>query len=84
LDQRTTAGTESFAESLTYFPEPSAYHLGPEDYLKHIQKAKAAVKIPVIASLNGCSMGGWIDFAKKIEQAGADALELTSTGFPPI
>ena len=76
LDQRMTAGTESFAESLTYFPEPSEFHLGPEGYLKHIQRAKKAVKIPVIASLNGMSLGGWTDFARQIEQAGADALEL--------
>jgi len=82
LHQRTTAGTESFAESLSYFPEPSNYHLGPEGYLKHIQKAKAAVKIPVIASLNGCSIGGWTGFAKKIEQAGADALELNIYWIP--
>lgn len=76
LHHHTTAGTESFAESLSYFPEADEYHLGPDGYLKHIQKAKKAVKIPVIASLNGCSAGGWIDFAKQIEQAGADALEL--------
>jgi dihydroorotate dehydrogenase (fumarate) len=76
LDHNLTAGTESFAESLTYFPEPSEFHLGPEGYLKHIQQAKKAVKIPVIASLNGMSLGGWTDFAKQIEQAGADALEL--------
>ena len=82
LHHHTTAGTESFAESLTYFPEPSDYHLGPEGYLKHIQQAKQAVKIPVIASLNGCSPGGWIDFAKKIEQAGADALELNIYWIP--
>ena len=76
LDHHMTAGTESFAESLTYFPEPSEFHLGPEGYLKHIQEAKKAVKIPVIASLNGTSLGGWTGFAKQMEQAGADALEL--------
>jgi dihydroorotate dehydrogenase (fumarate) len=76
LDHHMTAGTESFAESLTYFPEPSEFHLGPEGYLKHIQQAKKAVKIPVIASLNGTSLGGWTGFAKQMEQAGADALEL--------
>jgi dihydroorotate dehydrogenase (fumarate) len=76
LHYHTTAGTESFAEALSYFPEPEEFHIGPEGYLNHIRKAKAAVKIPVIASLNGCSAGGWTDFAKKIEQAGADALEL--------
>lgn len=76
LHHHTTAGTESFAESLSYFPEPSEYHLGPDGYLKHIEQAKKTVKIPVIASLNGSSLGGWTDFAKQIEQAGADALEL--------
>ena len=76
LDHHMMAGTESFAESLTYFPEPSEFHLGPEGYLKHIQQAKKAVKIPVIASLNGMSLGGWTGFAKQMEQAGADALEL--------
>jgi dihydroorotate dehydrogenase (fumarate) len=76
LNHHLTAGTESFAESLSYFPEASDYHLGPDGYLKHIQAAKKTVKIPVIASLNGSSPGGWIDFAKQIEQAGADALEL--------
>ena len=82
LNLHTTAGTESFAESLSYFPEASDYHLGPEGYLKHIQKAKAAVKVPVIASLNGCSLGGWTDFARKIEQAGADAIELNIYWIP--
>jgi dihydroorotate dehydrogenase (fumarate) len=76
LHHHLTAGTESFAESLTYFPEPSEFHLGPDGYLNHIRKAKKAVDIPIIASLNGTSMGGWTGFAKKIEQAGADALEL--------
>jgi dihydroorotate dehydrogenase (fumarate) len=76
LHHHTTAGTESFAESLSYFPEADEYHLGPDGYLKHIQAAKKAVKIPVIASLNGSSAGGWTSFAKQIEQAGADALEL--------
>ncbi len=69
-------GTESYPESLNYFPEPANLLIGPEGYLKHIQRAKQAVAIPVIASLNGCTPGGWTDFAKQIEQAGADALEL--------
>lgn len=69
-------GTHSYAEALTYFPEPSEFHLGPEGYLEHIRQAKAAVDIPIIASLNGCSLGGWTEFARRIEQAGADALEL--------
>jgi dihydroorotate dehydrogenase (fumarate) len=82
LHHHTTATADSSAEATSYFPEPSAYHLGPEGYLKHIQKAKASVKIPVVASLNGCSLGGWTDFAKKIEQAGADALELNIYWIP--
>src|ERR1041385_3021995 len=76
LGQDLEFGTESFAEALSYFPEPEEFRLGPEEYLKHISKAKAAVNIPVIASLNGSSMGGWTHYAKAIEQAGADALEL--------
>lgn len=69
-------GTESFAEALTYFPEPDEYFLGPEEYLKHISKIKESVKIPVIGSLNGVSSKGWANYAKLIEEAGADALEL--------
>jgi len=69
-------GTESFAEALTYFPEPEEYRTGPDAYLKHIEEAKKAVSIPVIASLNGVSRGGWIRYAKLIQDAGADALEL--------
>ncbi len=76
LDRFLTSGTESFAESLSYFPDMGQYKLGPEGYLEHIRKAKASVKIPIVGSLNGISTGGWISFAKKIEQAGADALEL--------
>jgi dihydroorotate dehydrogenase (fumarate) len=76
LDRHMEHGTESFAEALTYFPEPKEFHLGPEEYLKHIADAKKAVRIPVIASLNGSSVGGWTEYAKAIQQAGADALEL--------
>jgi dihydroorotate dehydrogenase (fumarate) len=76
LYDRLTQGTESFAEALTYFPQPPQFHLGPEEYLNHIRKAKAAVSIPVIASLNGTSVGGWTSYAKQMQQAGADALEL--------
>jgi dihydroorotate dehydrogenase (fumarate) len=75
-------GTDSFAEALTYFPEPESFHLGPEEYLKHISKAKKAVRIPVIASLNGMSAGGWTQYAKLIQQAGADALELNIYNIP--
>jgi dihydroorotate dehydrogenase (fumarate) len=75
LDFYLSEGTESFAESLSYFPASSEFHLGPDDYLEHIRHAKAAVKIPVIASLNGSSVGGWIQYATQIQEAGADALE---------
>jgi len=76
LDRFLSQGTESFAESLSYFPEMGGYKLGPEEYLEHIRRAKAAVRIPVIGSLNGVSSGGWIRYAKMIQEAGADALEL--------
>jgi dihydroorotate dehydrogenase (fumarate) len=76
LAQNLEQGTESFAEALTYFPEPEDLKLGPEEYLKHIARAKATVDIPIIASLNGSSVGGWTDYASQIQQAGADALEL--------
>jgi dihydroorotate dehydrogenase (fumarate) len=76
LEFLTTQGTESFAEALSYFPKPDHFLLGPEEYLNLIRKAKAAVKIPVIASLNGVTTGGWVDYAREIQQAGADALEL--------
>jgi dihydroorotate dehydrogenase (fumarate) len=69
-------GTESFAEALSYFPEAGEYNLGPDDYLEHVRKAKHSLAIPVIASLNGISTGGWTSYAKKIEEAGADGLEL--------
>ena len=75
LDFYLSEGTESFAESLSYFPEPSEFHLGPDEYLEHIRKAKAAVKVPIIASLNGSSVGGWIQYATQIQEAGADAVE---------
>lgn len=76
LAQHLDHGTFSTPEALTYFPEPEQFRLGPEEYLKHIAKAKKAVKMPVIASLNGSSVGGWTKYAKAIEEAGADALEL--------
>ena len=79
VDHFLSYGTESFAESLTYFPEPEEFkNLHAEDYLNHISKLKQAVDIPVIGSLNGVSTGGWMDYARKIEQAGADALELNT------
>ncbi|MBF2007370.1 dihydroorotate dehydrogenase-like protein [Chlorogloeopsis fritschii PCC 9212] len=76
LHHHLTYGTESFPEALTYFPEPNGFQIGPEEYLNHIRKATEQVQIPVIASLNGSSVGGWIDYARLIQQAGASALEL--------
>ena len=67
---------ESFAEALSYFPRPEEFRLGPEKYLEQIRKIKQTVKVPVIASLNGTSPAGWLGYAKQMEQAGADALEL--------
>ncbi len=76
LERGLTAGTESYAESVSYLPDVHTYRLGPEAYLEHVRKAKAAVDIPVIASLNGTTPGTWTRYAKLLEQAGADALEL--------
>lgn len=76
LEHFLTRGTDRFAESLTYYPPTGSYHLGPDEYLEHIRKAKAAVDVPIIASLNGVSAGGWVDYAAQIQEAGADALEL--------
>ena len=76
LDYYLSHGTDSFAESLSYFPEMDHYNVGPNEYLELIRRAKEAVDIPVIGSLNGVSTGGWIEHAGLIEEAGADALEL--------
>jgi dihydroorotate dehydrogenase (fumarate) len=75
-------GTNSFAEALTYFPEPEMFHVGAEEYLAHIQQAKESLGIPIIGSLNGSSLGGWVEYAQAIEQAGADALELNIYWIP--
>ncbi len=82
LHHRTTQGTQMFQEALTYFPEPEEYKLGPDEYLEHIRKAKEAVEIPIIASLNGSSIGGWTEYAKQMQDAGADALELNIYRIP--
>ncbi|MFN6516472.1 MAG: dihydroorotate dehydrogenase-like protein [Nostoc sp. CreGUA01] len=76
LHHHLTQGTESFSEALTYFPDSMSFRVGPETYLEHIYKAKQKVSIPIIASLNGSSVGGWTNYAKQIQQAKADALEL--------
>ncbi|MBM3810334.1 MAG: dihydroorotate dehydrogenase-like protein [Acidimicrobiia bacterium] len=76
LDAFLSGGAESFAESLSYFPDLTSYNIGPDGYLEHLRRAKETVKIPVIASLNGVSDGGWLDYARLIEETGVDALEL--------
>jgi len=75
-------GTESLEEVLAYFPEPDDFHFGPGRYLLNLVKAKQALGIPIIASLNGTSFGGWTTFARAIEKAGADALELNIYSIP--
>jgi len=82
LHNSLTQGTESYPEALSYFPDPAELFVGVEDYLKHIQRAKAACTMPIFASLNGSTLGGWTDFAKQIEQAGADGLELNLYNIP--
>lgn len=76
LYHHLTYHAESYAEATSYFPEVHEYHTGPDEYLEHIRKLKESVGIPIIGSINGVTNGGWVDYAKKIEQAGADALEL--------
>jgi dihydroorotate dehydrogenase (fumarate) len=70
------------AEATSFVPKPSAYSIGPDEYLELLSKVKAAVDIPVIGSLNGVTNSGWLDFAKRIQQAGADALELNVYSLP--
>ncbi len=76
LNHYLSYGTESFAEALSYFPAARDYNLGPDEYVDLVRRARNALSIPVIGSLNGVSTGGWVQYARKIEEAGADALEL--------
>jgi dihydroorotate dehydrogenase (fumarate) len=76
VDSDLSRGSEEFPEAVTYFPELRTYNLGPDGYLNLIREAKASVRIPIIASLNGVSPGGWVRHASEMEQAGADAIEL--------
>jgi dihydroorotate dehydrogenase (fumarate) len=78
LDEDLSRGTESFAESLDYLPDLNDYRMTHEVYLEHVRRAKDAVKIPILASLNGATTGGWVRFAKETEQAGSDAIELNT------
>ena len=78
MEQRATihhmeSHADSFAEALSFFPNPEDYNLGPEEYLEQIRRIKAMVDVPVIASLNGSTGRGWVDYAKMMQQAGADA-----------
>ena len=82
LHWSTTQGTESYPEALSYFPDPHELCVGPEAYLKHIARAKETITVPIIASLNGSTPSGWTSFAKQIQQAGADALELNLYNIP--
>src|SRR5436309_12497948 len=76
LDHYLERGTHTYAEALSYFPDLDYHNLGTEPYLEHLHKIKQAVNIPIIGSLNGISTGGWVEYAHRIEQDGADALEL--------
>jgi dihydroorotate dehydrogenase (fumarate) len=78
LDRDLSRGTESFAESLSYLPSYEDYRQGQDVYLGQIRRAKSACSIPILASLNGATARGWVRFAREIEQAGADALELNT------
>lgn len=82
LHHHTTYGSESYAEALSYFPESAAFHGDSASYLEQIRKAKASVNIPIIASLNGTTLGNWEKFAQQIQEAGADALEMNLYSIP--
>ena len=82
LDHYLSYNIESYAEALDYYPDLEHYKVGPESYLEILRRAKEVTEIPIIGSLNGVSTGGWIEYAKKIEEAGADALELNTYFIP--
>jgi dihydroorotate dehydrogenase (fumarate) len=82
LDWSLQYGAECYAEATSYFPDMMHYNLGPEGYLEHVREAKSLLSIPLIASLNGHTRGGWVRYAKLIEEAGADALELNVYDLP--
>jgi dihydroorotate dehydrogenase (fumarate) len=82
LDYHLTHGTESFAEAQSFFPNYDEFKLGPEEYLNHIHKVKSSISAPVIASLNGTTIGGWTQYAKNMQDAGADAIELNIYNIP--
>ncbi len=82
LNERLSGHEFTYGEALSYFPDLTTYNIGADGYLEHIRKAKQATKVPIIGNLNGISFGGWVRFAKEIEEAGADALELNLYNLP--
>src|SRR6187402_1066876 len=82
LEYSLTAGAQSYAEALSYFPDRGEMAVGPESYLRHLSLAKRSLGIPIIASLNGTTSGSWTAFSRQLEQAGADALELNFYSVP--
>ena len=82
LDLQLSQSEESYHEALSYFPDLTTYHLGPERYLDHLHKVKNALRVPVIGSLNGVSPGGWVSYAQRMQEAGADGIELNIYHLP--
>ncbi|MFO0937364.1 MAG: dihydroorotate dehydrogenase-like protein [Gemmataceae bacterium] len=82
LNENLELGAESNAESASYFPDMRTYNTGPEGYLDQLRKIKKAVKVPVFGSLNGTSVGGWVEYARLMEEAGADGIELNVYDIP--
>lgn len=78
LDEDLSRGTESYAESLQFLPEMADYRMTHDVYLEYLRRAKEAVAIPILSSLNGATFGGWVRYAKEMEEAGADAIELNT------
>src|SRR5262249_18752254 len=79
---RNLYGHAEHAEAQSWFPDTDVFALGPEEYLEHVRRARAAVRVPVIGSLNGTTSGGWVRYARLIEEAGASALELNLYDVP--
>src|SRR5687767_1040290 len=82
LHWQLTHTAESYPEALCYLPESKGFRMDPGEYLRHIARAKSAVEIPIIASLNGSTLGGWLDYAGQMEEAGADAIEMNLYSIP--
>ncbi len=78
LDEDLERGADSYPESLHFLPEQNDYHMSHDGYLEHLRRAREAVQIPIMASLNGTTPGGWVRYARDVEQAGASAIELNT------